>query len=334
MTELTLHQRTVRTVFDLLGSKENDITYSLGWGLANSDSMTAELLADIGREVGIAEPGPLVRIRLQEHIRGTGYTDIEILTERAHVIVEAKRGWSIPSVDQLEKYAASLRPDRAGALLIAAEGSRSFASGRYPTSVHGREGVSVPVAYRSWRQLTTLAAATADRVRSTNEKRLLRDLIRYLRSLMSSQAVRDNMVYVVALGAPTAWGSVSPRDVVLKDFRYFHPVGGSRGGWPKEPYNYLGFRFDGKLQQINHVERVEVDDHPYPHVPSFPADEEWDRPFYIYYLGPTIRPLHTVKSGRVKRALRVEAALDLLLTCDTISDARDQTKQRLSEAGA
>jgi hypothetical protein len=40
MPPLTLHGWTVATVFDLLGDKENDATYSLGWGLANSDRLT------------------------------------------------------------------------------------------------------------------------------------------------------------------------------------------------------------------------------------------------------------------------------------------------------
>jgi hypothetical protein len=35
--ELILYGRPVGTVFDLLGSKENDITYSLGWALAESE---------------------------------------------------------------------------------------------------------------------------------------------------------------------------------------------------------------------------------------------------------------------------------------------------------
>jgi len=34
VTELRLHSRVVHTVFDLLGGKEDDITYSVGWGLA------------------------------------------------------------------------------------------------------------------------------------------------------------------------------------------------------------------------------------------------------------------------------------------------------------
>ena len=35
MAELVLGRKPVHTVFDLLGRKENDLTYSLGWAFAN-----------------------------------------------------------------------------------------------------------------------------------------------------------------------------------------------------------------------------------------------------------------------------------------------------------
>ena len=46
MTELTLHSRAVGTVFDLLGSKEDDITYSVGWGLGQSERFTRSVLSE------------------------------------------------------------------------------------------------------------------------------------------------------------------------------------------------------------------------------------------------------------------------------------------------
>jgi hypothetical protein len=36
MAQLYLHDREIKTAFDLLGSDENDITYSLGWGLSKN----------------------------------------------------------------------------------------------------------------------------------------------------------------------------------------------------------------------------------------------------------------------------------------------------------
>ena len=83
MAELTLHSRPVRTVFDLLGSKEDDITYSVGWGLAQSEAFTRAVL---GEAFGEEEQGEITAIRLQESARGTGRTDVEIETERLHLM--------------------------------------------------------------------------------------------------------------------------------------------------------------------------------------------------------------------------------------------------------
>jgi hypothetical protein len=89
MADLTLHGRTIRTVFDLLGKKENDLTYSLGWGLVQSDSLVQRLLADVFRSESVGE---LQAVRLQEFIPGGGFTDVELETDRVAVILEAKVG--------------------------------------------------------------------------------------------------------------------------------------------------------------------------------------------------------------------------------------------------
>jgi hypothetical protein len=89
--ELTLHGRPVQTVFDLLGKKENDLTFSLGWALANVPTFTTALMVDV---LG-PNCGEVQSILLQER-DANGITDIEILTPKAHLIVEAKRAWEIP----------------------------------------------------------------------------------------------------------------------------------------------------------------------------------------------------------------------------------------------
>ena len=101
MVELRLHSKPVHTVFDLLGGKEDDITYSVGWGLSQSDSFAQALLAKAYGERTVGEP---VAIRLQEFVKGQGRTDIEIETEDLHLIVEAKRGWVLPGRSQLKLY--------------------------------------------------------------------------------------------------------------------------------------------------------------------------------------------------------------------------------------
>lgn len=241
MVELRLHGEQVQTVFDLLGKKENDITYSLGWALSQSDRLATALLEDVFPG---DTPGELRAVRLQEFLAEGGYTDIEVESERFDLILEAKRGWNLPSRRQLTQYAPRLHGKSASAILVVSECSPDFARHRLPKSVDG-----VRVAYRSWKQVAQLVE-TWSQGGTHAEGRLLRELVRYLRGLMSMQNQTSNRVYVVSLGAkPTSWsGSLTPIQIVTEKGQYFHQIG---GGYPKDPPNYVGFRWGGRLQQIN-----------------------------------------------------------------------------------
>jgi hypothetical protein len=148
------------------------------------------------------------------------------------------------------------------------------------------------------------------------------------------QDVQSNWVYVVSLsGNEVADDGLTWIDIVEKHRRYFHPVG--KRGFPKEPPNYVAFRYWGQLQSIHHIDSFEVSTNPHDYFPQLPDDWDWeDTPHYVYSLGPEIRPGHVVKNGpSVVRSARVWAMLDLLLTCETITEARNQSyaRQQVSE---
>ena len=148
------------------------------------------------------------------------------------------------------------------------------------------------------------------------------------------QDVSSNLVYVVSLGGEIEDTGMSFRDVVVDYDIYFCPIGGGSGRWPKEPPNYLGFRFDGKLQQVRHVEDYRVTDDNYAGFEPLKGKVDWsDERHWVFSLGPVMRPGHEVRTGNLYRAQRVWVALDLLLTCKTIAEARDKTKLRLADAG-
>jgi hypothetical protein len=214
MADLTLHGRTVRTVFDLLGKKKNDLTYSLGWGLAQSESLLQRVLADVfpGEAAGDVQA-----VRLQEFIPGGGFTDIELETDRLAAILEAKVGWSLPGIEQLEKYAPRLREAKIGRILVISECTPEFAAPpRVPLEV-----VGIPVVYRSWPQIVRLVESCQPSAQA--EKRILRELSTYLRGLMTMQNHISNLVYVVSLGSNVeSWSApYTPIEIVTKKGRYF-----------------------------------------------------------------------------------------------------------------
>jgi hypothetical protein len=151
---------------------------------------------------------------------------------------------------------------------------------------------------------------------------------------MASGNRESNMVYAVALADDTPpFSLISWIDIVEKENRYFHPVG---GGWPGQPVNYLGFRYHGQLQSIRFVEDYMVaPDGLAVHSEIAQIDpRRWDRspivtkrPHFIYRLGPPVRPKSEVRSGNI-RANRMWAAIDLLLTSETVLDAVKRTKAR------
>src|SRR3954452_24443327 len=98
--ELHLSGRPVRSVFDLLGVTENDITYSLGYTLARCPTLLEVLTA----AVMPADVGPARAVHLQQSAKHGGFTDLEVVYADERLVAEAKRGWVLPTVDQLRRY--------------------------------------------------------------------------------------------------------------------------------------------------------------------------------------------------------------------------------------
>lgn len=325
MADLFRGREEVQTYFDLLGRNEDDMTYSLGWVLSRSDVFLKLFLRDVFK----AKPGEQAVVRLQEHEAGGGRTDIEVETTQVRLVVEAKRGWDLPSKAQLSKYAKRVKKWGSGGILVLSEctSDYAFAAGQLPQEIGG-----VPVFFRRWHDVLKLVDHAESKSR-LYERRRLADLACYLRSLLTVQDPNSNMVRVVALNDRALdWADITLQDVVLKKHRYFNPIG--KRGFPREPPNYFGFRFDGRLQQVRHVERYKRITRPHEDIPEIHEDVDWsDRPHYLYTLGPPIVPTHDVLSTKhLGYGRHVEAAIDLLLTCKTIPEAVKKTSARLNAA--
>lgn len=325
MSDLYVHGRKIDSVFQLLGERENDISCSVAWALARSPAFLRKFVSALLQY----EPDTNeVVISVQGAEAGGGITDIELKTPgKFHVIVEAKRGWNLPSRQQLETYAnrQSFRDSdaRLKRLVALTECSREFAQAH----LEATQVAGVQVEPVSWKEVATFAEEA--RVQGSNaEKRLLRQLTTYVGGIVRMQNLDSNWVYVVALasGTPKGWG-ISLIDIVRVRRRYFHPVGGR--GWPKEPPNYIAFRYRGRLQSIHHIDSYEVITKPHERFPEIPTPE-WG-PHFLYTLGPAFGHDKEVRTGKIYPNGRVWCMLDTLFTSETISEARDISKSRMTQ---
>lgn len=217
-------------IFQLLGEDEDSISLAIAWALTNAPTLLALFLK---RVVGFAGDSAEVQIRIHRYEATGGITDVEVVVPgEAHVIIEAKRGWVLPGHAQLRLYAE--RPSFATStapvkkIPTLSECSQVYAKAHLPVKTIG----TIPIEHIAWSDVVadvTSAGLSGGHV----EKRLLRELTRYLRFVMSKQQKDSNLVFVVSLAGYTGkdW-TTSWIDIVTKHSRYFHPVGGH---WPKDP---------------------------------------------------------------------------------------------------
>jgi hypothetical protein len=113
-----------------------------------------------------------------------------------------------------------------------------------------------------------------------------------LQEFVSIERQTDNKVFVVSLGwQPMVEGQKHTWiNVVEKDKCYFHPVGNK---WPVQPPNYIGFRYNGKLQSVHHIDSFEIVENLTTHNPLWP---ETDIDHFVYRLGPPMRPSREVQA--------------------------------------
>ena len=294
------YNKDINSVFELLGNNENDITKSIAFCLSRCLAFTELFLFENGVELQQNDFETL--LVTYQQTQEEGITDIEIIVPgKIRIIIEAKKGFNIPSVDQLNKYASDLKKssETYTYLWTLSDSLYIEAFKRLPQSVN--EIHINHITYETVLKIAEKAQNSSNR----SQKNLLVELIKYLKGIINMHDLHSNTVYVV----PIDKGSVKEHD----EKRQYHcPVG---DGFLKAPENYLGFRFNGKLQYINHVESVET-------------YIDGDRPMFRFNLGPDIIPSKTVKTGGKFRGTKFYCDIDLLLTSDTILEANLKTKER------
>ena len=342
MAQLKVYGQEIETFYELVGrgKDEDDMTYNLGWALAECKSFCQSFAKLLGITDGFSDE---IKILLQKHSSVEGiksFTDIELIDSgKYHIIIEAKRGFNVPSEGQLKKYASRLDSDKTEArkiLVVLAESDRKnkWLSQQVPELIQ-----QIPVKAISWREVKKVAHESSARSRNHAEKLLLKELVEYLGKVTTPQNQYSNMVRVFPLrpggGNLKQKYGISFLDVVKAQL-YYHPMREL-----KEPPNYIAFRYamqsKSMLQSIHYVESYEVIKNFRKVIKNFRKDFDPPKdcePHYLFYLGPPIEPAHEIRTLSDEDAEgfgnynKHECFIDLLLTCKSVQDAVKKTEER------
>src|SRR4051794_26585202 len=193
---LTIHGREPSSVFRLNGADENSATFALGWVLEHSSSYRKLIIEAIFGETLDTDD---IVVALQRHGKEGGYTDLEIQAgNKFHAILEAKRWWEMPTLEQLKLYQprlvdAAIERKR---LVSVSAADRAYALRRLPSDLDG-----IGVVHLSWGDLKRLAQQAHSLAAGFEEKLWLRQWIQHLKEFVSMQRQTDNNVFVVALSS-------------------------------------------------------------------------------------------------------------------------------------
>jgi hypothetical protein len=167
---LTVRGVVPASVYRLLGDNENSATFALGWTLERSAAFRDALASAIfGRPVEARD----VVITLQTHASDGGFTDLELQgAGRFHAILEAKRGWALPTVKQLTRYRPRIGATAKLQRLVSVSTMEAEQARRHlPADIDG-----VRLVHLSWRDVQGLANSARASATGFQEKLWLREL--------------------------------------------------------------------------------------------------------------------------------------------------------------
>ena len=224
MSTLARHGRDVTSVYDLLGTNENALTAAFGLTLARSPLLLQRVASRLlpGTPAGCSF-GLRMEVRDEQ-----GRTDLEIEGDSRLAVVEAKRGWLLPTTRQLAGYAPRVTAAGGGVLATLSNASPQWAAHVLPAQVDG-----VPVLHLPWSHVREDLAEARGPARG-EQRHWLDELHDYLRRAVRVRTLQNSWTYcvVVSRDRPGGGGDRTFRDYVDNGW-YFHPFGS--GGWPKRP---------------------------------------------------------------------------------------------------
>ena len=327
---VTAHDRTVSTPFGLIGKDENALTHALGYTFSRCPRLLQRFLGEAGIKGVRLSALRSARIDLQRR-RRDGITDLEIhIPNQLYVIIEAKIGLSLPSLDQLQKYLPRFddKP-RSQQKLVALVETDSPAAWQLLGARNERLDellVGVPWADLIPHCIDLRAVYPQD----SGQGRWLRWFQRFLEEEYKMKCYTEEVWIVSASRQPLWEGGMSFLDTHLQGKVYYRGANS-----PQRPL-YIAFRYGGEVKAIQRVIKVEPEQRPIDVLPQLAnVPEDWPRHLHtVWYLGePTPLPQAIPSSDPHMRGRRLSLDLDILLSSASIKEAVQKMKIRREHDG-
>jgi hypothetical protein len=268
------------------------------------------------------------RIDLQRHGSGEndeGITDIEMhLDGQFHVIVEAKVGLAVPTIDQCRKYLPRFRVTNAPIQKLVAvvqSPDQSFVS---EYSQQDKRLAKRLVCFNWPQLLPECVRLMLGKSVPSQSKDWIRSFYNFLDQEFRMKAFTTE-VWILAISTEPLWpGGKSHWDIHQK----------YRVWWDYKEHTvrplYIAFRVGGKLDAICRVSRVE---HAVPIIELVPEmrniKKNWPKqPATIWHFGPPVPLAKPLRTGGGMYNRRVRCDLDLLLTCNSVQEIEVEMSKR------
>jgi hypothetical protein len=333
MMTLTAYGRAVSTPFGLLGNDENALSFALGYTLRECPLLLRQFLSAIGVSGVRLNSLAAARIELQRHGAESGrkgITDIEIrLPGRFHVIIEAKVGLDLPSIEQCVQYAPRLEDSNEPVkrLVALVQVPNISFDGRYKKSSTALRDILV--AYNWCEFLLSCVQLMKTCGQDESEGRAIRWFYNFLDQEYRMKAFTTE-VWIVPTSSEPLWpGGWSFLDTHLKCHVYY-----DHRHQTVRPL-YIGFQGNGQLTAIHRVLRIEHETPPIKYVPQLShVKDEWPRSLLtIWHLdGPVALPTLMPSGGNNVHRRKVSCDLDVLLTGKSVLDIESRMRERRESA--
>jgi hypothetical protein len=327
MATLHANHREITTPFGLIGSNENALSFALGYTFQQGPRLLQWFLAEIGLPGIRLSSLAKARIILQRHrseIAGQGITDLEIhLPGSFHVVIEAKIGMSVPTLDQCRKYvprlASSDEPkQRLVALVQSADVGFEARYGAIDAELRGR------LRCFHWAKfIAKCIRVITNGQESAGALQAVRWFYHFLDQEFHMKTFTTE-VWIVPIGTKPLWqDGMSFLEIHEKHRIYFddrmHSV---------RPL-YIGFRAAGMLKSLYRVTKIEHEMPVSKHAAGLKT--EWkDTPQTIWHLDEPFALPSPIPTGNGMFRRRTLCDFDLLLSCKSVLEIETAMRKRRS----